>query len=56
MTPALYLAYAAATLAFCAARTGALVRSPMQIAWRERVAGAAQIAVGGMIAAMRRSA
>ncbi len=40
--------------AWLAARSGALLRNPMQIIWRERAAGAAQIAVGGMIAAMRR--
>jgi homoserine/homoserine lactone efflux protein len=39
-----------------AARTGALLRDPAQIVWRERAAGAAQIAVGGMIALMRRAA
>ena len=39
-----------------AARSGALFRDPLRIIWRERAAGAAQIAVGGMIAAMRRAA
>jgi homoserine/homoserine lactone efflux protein len=39
-----------------AARTGALFRDPAKLIWRERAAGAAQIAVGGMIAAMRRAA
>lgn len=42
--------------AWIAARSGALFRDPLQIIWRERAAGAAQIAVGGMIAAMRRAA
>lgn len=39
-----------------AARTGALFRDPARVLWRERAAGVAQIAVGGMIAAMRRAA
>ena len=39
-----------------AAKSGALLRDPVQIIWRERFAGAAQIAVGGMIAFMRRAA
>jgi homoserine/homoserine lactone efflux protein len=39
-----------------AARGGALFRDPLALLWRERAAGAAQIAVGGMIAAMRRAA
>lgn len=38
-----------------AARTGAMLRNPEQIVWRERAAGVPQIAVGGMIAAMRRA-
>ena len=42
--------------AWIAARSGALFRKPAQIIWRERLAGVAQIAVGGMIAAMRRAA
>lgn len=42
--------------AWLAARSGALLRNPVQIVWRERAAGVAQIAVGGMIAAMRRAA
>jgi threonine/homoserine/homoserine lactone efflux protein len=39
-----------------AARTGALFSDPAKVLWRERAAGVAQIAVGGMIAAMRRAA
>ncbi len=39
-----------------AARTGALFSDPIRVLWRERAAGLAQIAVGGMIAAMRRAA
>lgn len=42
--------------AWVAAQSGALFRNPLQIIWRERAAGAAQIAVGGMIAVMRRAA
>ena len=42
--------------AWIAARSGALFCKPAQIIWRERLAGVAQIAVGGMIAAMRRAA
>lgn len=40
--------------AWIAARGGALIRSPQQIVWRERAAGLAQIAVGGIIGTMRR--
>lgn len=41
--------------AWIAARGGALIRRPSQIVWRERAAGIAQIAVGGMIGLMRRA-
>jgi homoserine/homoserine lactone efflux protein len=39
-----------------AARSGRLLRGAASVVWRERLAGGAQIAVGAMIAAMRRTA
>lgn len=41
--------------AWLGTRGGQLVRSPAGIVWRERLAGTAQIAVGGFLATLRRS-
>jgi homoserine/homoserine lactone efflux protein len=38
------------------ARGGAFVRGPVGLLWRERAAGTAQIAVGGVLATLRRTA
>jgi homoserine/homoserine lactone efflux protein len=39
--------------AWLAARGGAMIRKPSQILWRERAAGLAQIAVGGIIGTLK---
>ena len=44
------------TYAFAAAHGGAFLRGPIGILWRERLAGAAQIAVGSLLAGLRRAA
>lgn len=44
-----------AVYAWLGARGGSLVRSPTGIVWRERLAGTAQIAVGGLLAGLRRA-
>lgn len=41
--------------AWLGARGGAFVRGPVGILWRERLAGTAQIAVGGALATIRRA-
>lgn len=45
-----------AAYAWLGAKGGAFVRGPRGVLWRERLAGAAQIAVGGFIATLRRTA
>jgi homoserine/homoserine lactone efflux protein len=45
-----------AAYAWAAARGGSLLRSPRQIVWGERLSGAALVAVGGLLAVMRRAA
>lgn len=42
--------------AWLGATGGRLVRNPTGILWRERIAGSAQIAVGGLLAGLRRAA
>jgi homoserine/homoserine lactone efflux protein len=42
--------------AWASARSGKLMRDVGAIMWRQRIAGAAQIAVGGILAAMRKAA
>lgn len=45
-----------AAYSWAGARGGSFLRGPTGILWRERVAGAAQIAVGGLLAGLRKAA